>query len=441
MTTVERRGPLTQAQQDWLRWVPIGAASSFADNINVVLATPAMPVEAATAAIRAVLHRHEGLRTIIEPGSDGRLGRQHVLAVDDRLHEVLTVTGDGPDGPVFGSVKRTSFRLDQQWPIAVVLFTDGELVHRLGFSVDHLASDVWAIRVLCDDLTEALRARADDRQPFGDRPRPEQPIDVAVEEATPASLAYQRRAQGFWASQLASLRDQLTEFTPREPYSAGGAGRRFHTCVMSSSRSAAAAKTVADALRIPVSAVYLHAFGAAICTVEGSPVAGLFPQSSNRWTPEAKSSVRLATTIAAPVVVPAPDRVAAAEAIVDCARQQLGAHRFANADPLASDRMCVEQLKDFHRVGKPFARFNFMDATVLGDDADRFAPISGQEETIAFLPPAPQGPHHMLKVQHWDSRAQLTLQWREDTGWSEHAAAIMHGMVDLLVAQASCGPR
>ncbi|MFC7644719.1 hypothetical protein ACFQX6_31545 [Streptosporangium lutulentum] len=76
-------------------------------------------------------------------------------------------------------------------------------------------------------------------------------------------------------------------------------------------------------------------------------------------------------TMTMPVLVPELASRSPADsyrrALADCAVQQLSGHRFANADPYATERMCEEILEDLYKTGVAYPRFSYMDDSVTND--------------------------------------------------------------------------
>lgn len=492
-----RDGPLTWAQHEWVQWIPTDTDTSYEDNICAAVPGRDLPTGQVVAAVRDVLARHEGLRSLVRRA--GREdSRQYVCPVDDRLDEVIQVMEDEAsfrrrfDTPW----RRTCFRIGEQWPVRVVLDTAGGRVRRIDLVVDHVAIDPWGMRVLCDDLNHALRARAAGREPFGPGGSGgpgglavEQPIDVALAEASPAGLAYQRRALGYWERRLGEIGKALDGHVPFAPSraplgrpgesrlgessqvggsrfggsqsgesQAGEAGQgEFRSCWLASRRAGRAAGAIARATGVSPSAAFLLAFGAAVCAVERSSRAGIFAISANRFSAGAGRSVRKAT-MTMPMLLPAVSPASASPvspvsadspgaayrgALADCAAQQLSGHRFANADPYATERMCEDILGDLYKTGVAYPRFSYMDEGVADDlntlwpAGDDGFPGDEDDRIVTFSPPRPLGARYMMTVLHRPAGAVFSLQWSDATGWGETAEDMLLYVEDLMVWAAS----
>ncbi|GAA4061227.1 condensation domain-containing protein [Nonomuraea soli] len=434
-----RSGGLTWAQREWFMWVPPGSPNAFEANQTCVSPGYGAGLDHVITAVRDVLARHEGLRTLVsrEPGHASGELRQHVQEVDERLADVIRVHRDGGE---LGQAAWHPFDLTAEWPVRVHVFTAGRRVRRIALVLDHSAVDAWAIRVLCSDLAAAIRARSSGLEPYGPR-EVEQPIDAAGWEASPQGRAHQARAERFWHARLTDLRGRLDGHRARPRASRSLSAEPYHSCRLASGRLAGAATALSAASGLPVASVYLAAFGVSVRRAEEAPAAGVFAFTANRLSPGAKASVRKAV-MHAPVVV---GDGGLSDELHGCAAQQLHGHRFANLDPRESTRMCDELLGGHHRTGVAYARFNYIDDTVVGPLANS---RSLDEEAIRYQDPAEQerlfhrrprgdGAEYQLTVQHSTAGALLTLAWREDTGWGEQAEDMLRGLAELVVGEAS----
>jgi len=142
-----------------------------------------------------------------------------------------------------------------------------------------------------------------------------------------------------------------------------------------------------------------------------------------------------------PVVVPRFGRLPYYESMIECAKQQSRGWLFANADPFATEQLCAEILGDFDRTGAAYARFNYLDDSVLGSESDGRPSGRGllraydpdDEGLVTFSRPQQQGSEYYLAVRHSASCAWITLAWHEATGWGQHALAMLWYIEDLLV--------
>ncbi|WP_433223110.1 condensation domain-containing protein [Dactylosporangium sp. CS-047395] len=422
-----RRGPLTCAQREWFLDVGIDADTpwSHAANFTGVLHGSGSRVDDVRAAIAAVLSRHEGLRTLLPVRSDG-LREQHVLPVAERLDEMVRIAPPGSDA--LAEAAATPFRLSEQPPVLFVLESTGGAVARIGIVIDHAAVDGWGMRVLRTDFLQALRGRG----AFTDWPVPEQPLETASWEASAPGRAYAERAESHWRRQLTALRDGLSDWRP--PGGAPVASPVLQSRWLASARAARSAESVAKRTGVPVSAAYLTAFGSAIGEVEGSPCAGIRALAANRLSAGTQASVRKA-------VMPVPVLVPRGADLAVTAGNQLHGQRFANLDPYRAAALDREILGELAATGATAARFNYIDASIVGSAANS---RSLGAEAIPFTDPAvqdrvmeqpdrPGGSRYILNVQHRPGAALLTLACHRDTTWAPAAADMLRHIEDALI--------
>ncbi len=427
----ERTGPITWAQQEW--FVDLGADEetpwSFAANSSAEFPGYRLDVATVLEALRDVVGRHEGLRTLIERDADGQ--RMQTVCTVDGLPDVVRVIADGPAADEAMTIATTTaFALAKQWPVSFVLRTDGAAVTRIGVVIDHVAVDAWGWKVLAGDLATALRARERGEVPFAAAPAVEQPLASAEWERSPDGARHARRAEAFWRRQFETLRDGLDGWTstcgapPAEPI--------LRSYRLASAATAIAAEDVSAASGIRPAALYLLAFASAIAEVEGADVVGVHALTANRLTTGTQISVRKAV-MPAPIVVPRAAAGTFADRLRDAAHQQMEGFRFANVDPYWVAALRREVLGGPGGTGATAARFNFLDNSVvpadvndtsLGGEGIRFTDPAIQGRVTAD-PPRPGGSRYILSVQHQPAGALLTLACHEDTAWNPVAADML----------------
>lgn len=415
-----RSGGLTLSQHEWVQWIPADSETSFEDNIWTVVPADGVPLDRAAQAVRDVLLRHEGLRSLVARTA----GTQLVEAVDERIGEAVEIAD--ATAPADDSWRRVCFRVGEQWPARFVLFAEGRTVKRIGVVVDHVAIDPWGMGVLHNDLRQALKARATGHEPFGAE-LVEQPIDVAASEASPSGLAYQGRARDYWQERLDLIADTLAGRTPGTKPAAKPGAPVFRSARLYSPRAAQAAQSIAAATGVSAASTFLLAFGTAVCAAEQSAGVGLFAISANRTTLQSARSVRKAT-MTLPVLVRA-EQGPIRPALADCAAQQLRGHRFANADPRVTERMCHEILGDHYETAVAYPRFSYLAAP--------FGTENGAPGRITFGEPRSLGARFMLTVAQHRRGARLDLEWSEESGWGALAADLLMRTENLVIQGAA----
>lgn len=409
---------------------------SYATNFTSVVDGATARLGVVLAAIGDLLDRHEGLRTLL-PTTDSGRREQHVLPTAERLGELVRVAPAGPEADqAIAAATATVFRLAAQPPVRFVLEVAAGAVQRIGIVVDHSAVDGWGMRVLRSDFLQALRSRVSGRAAFDGRPAPEQPLDTAEWEMSEPGRAYAGRAEAHWRRQLGALRDGLSGWRP-----SGGtapADPVLQSRWLASADAARAAQTIATRTGMPVSAIYLTAFGSAIGLVEGSPCAGIRSLAANRLSAGTQASVRKAV-MPVPVLVPGTGDLAARLAAT--ASNQLHGHRFANLDPARAEAISAELLGELTVTGAAVARFNYIDASVVGSAANS---RSLGAEAIPFTDPAvqdrvteqpdrPGGSRYILSVQHRPAAALMTVACHTDTTWAPAAGDMLRHVEHVLV--------
>jgi hypothetical protein len=436
---IVRSGPLTWSQMWWVGGQPESGESSHEDNLQMAIPAGRVSLETARAAVADVVRHHENLRSRLDRSGGGR-PLQIVDAADDaRLGDVIEVVPASASADALQNAMRVNFRVHEQWPIKVLVLANAGAASALLLVMDHWAVDAWSIALLRRDLAEALAARAGG-SPWSPSGLVEQPVDVAEWEASESGGGIQLEgALRFWGDQLELMHKELNGFS--SPLAALGPADvvpAFGSCQLSSRRILRSAAAVATRLNVPVAAVFLAAYAAAICAAEQAPAAGVFVLSANRLSGRARRSVRNAV-LQAPVVLLSDDRAGFEENVASAARQQVRAYRFANADPVATERMWIGVMGDLWRSGVASAQFNYLSQDTLGPFLGEPVkaravgqPDSVADETVQFGEPRMQGPVYMLKVHQMSERVVMTLCWREDTGWGRVAESMLRYIEDLV---------
>ena len=435
---IVRSGPLTWSQMWWVSGQPQSGESSHEDNLHTAIPAGRVSLEAARAAIADVVRHHENLRSRLGRSEAGR-PLQIVDAADGAgLSDVIKVVPASAGGEVLQNAMRIDFRVHEQWPIKVLLLADAGKASALLLVMDHWAVDAWSLTVLRRDLSEALAARAGG-SPWSPNGGVEQPVDVAEWEASASGGVQLDEALRFWRDQLELMHKELNGF--RSALALPGladAAPMFGSCQLSSRPTLRSAEAVASRLNVPVSAVFLAAYAAAICAAEQAPAAGVFVLSANRLSGRSRSSVRNAA-LQAPVVLLGDDRARFEENVASAARQQVRAYRFANADPVVTEKMWIGAMGDLWRSGVASAQFNYLSHETLGpflvepvNARPARQPITATDDTIHFGELKTRGPVYMLKVNQASDRVVMTLCWREDTGWGRVAGSMLRYIEDLV---------
>jgi hypothetical protein len=428
---IVRTGPLTWSQMWWVSGMPQSGESSHEDNLHTAIPAGRVSLETARAAVADVVRHHENLRSRLDRSEAGR-PLQIVDAPDDaRLSDVIEIVPASAGAEVLRNAMLINFRVHEQWPIKVLVLADAGTASALLLVMDHWAVDAWSLAVLRRDLSEALAARAGG-SPWSPSGTVEQPVDVAEWEASPSGGGMQLDgALRFWRDQLELMHNELDGFrSALAVLGPADVAPMFGSCRLSSRRILHSAADVASRLNVPISAVFLAAYAAAICAAEQAPAAGVFVLSANRLSGRSRGSVRNAA-LQAPVVLLGEHRAGFTENVASAARQQVRVYRFANADPVATENMWIGVMGDLWRSGVASAQFNYLSHETLGPFVSEPAKAR-PDETVHFGELRRQGPVYMLKVSQTSERVVMSLYWREDTGWGRVAESMLRYIEDLI---------
>ncbi|CDZ90793.1 non-ribosomal peptide synthetase [Rhodococcus ruber] len=212
---VERgdRAPLSAGQQRlWFQFRLEGPSPTY--NVPLTLRLRGVPDPAALRdAVRAVLDRHEVLRTVLED-HDG-VGMQRALAAPEVPFTARTVPASGLDAAVAAEA-RHAFDLEREIPIRVALFDDGGAETVLLVLVHHIAADELSAPILLRELGAAYAAAAAGRS-WTPAPLPVQYADFAVwhREILGGADGLAARQLDYWRARLDGMPEELALPTDR----------------------------------------------------------------------------------------------------------------------------------------------------------------------------------------------------------------------------------
>jgi hypothetical protein len=248
-------GPLSLGQLNIHQWLS-GQEEHFFAAVSGELDVPAgTRTDAVTAALAALVGRHEGLRTTYVGGDEPR---QRVHAGGELVVDVYALDGEpaGRDAVTRNLVRRLgasgAFRIDGL-PVraAVAVLPDTETVYAAVIGCSHYAVDFQAMEILKHEFATLVR---DPAARFGS---PLQPLDLAALERAPRAPGHDDVALAHWES--------MVRRAPRCGYPAPRATtERGAVCVeLTSTAAALAVRAVAARTRTSAASVLL----AAVCAV------------------------------------------------------------------------------------------------------------------------------------------------------------------------------
>ncbi|MCW6007306.1 hypothetical protein K1W54_22580 [Micromonospora sp. CPCC 205371] len=278
-------------------------------------------------AVRTAAARHPALRTTFAAGDDG-LPRQTVRPVESEAYP-LELFDDGEDAHRWLSA---AMDVRTAWPLRVAALRGGGERTLLGIAAHHLATDRYGFELLHEELRAVLHGAL--RRVTPDLPPPSrQPTDIAAFERSPAGVALNERAIGYWISHNDELGDELSLL---------GAGFDTPSGAMHVARvfSADAPKRVSElmaATRSSEAAVAVAAVAGALAGRLGLSSVLMFMMSANRHIPDVKRSVcTLAQAGLLRVGVADPRRLESLIPAANKARLTALRHSYYDGDALAA---------------------------------------------------------------------------------------------------------
>jgi hypothetical protein len=289
-------GPLNLGQLNIHQWLS-GQEEHFFAAVGGELAVPAgTTVDEVTAALAALVTRHEGLRTTY---LDGEEPRQRVLAGGELVVDVYAVKGTPTDRAAMtrNLVRRLGsagpYRItDLPVRAAVAVLPDTETVYAAVIGCSHYAVDYQAMEILKSEFAQLLR------DPVARWRPPLQPLDLVALERAPKSSQHEQAALEHWTSSLRKA--------PRCGYPAPRVTpERGSVCVeMTSTAAAMAVRAVTARTRASGASVVLAAVCALVSHRTGYRELVLPTLSGNRFDPRLRQHVgSLAQTAMATVTV------------------------------------------------------------------------------------------------------------------------------------------
>ncbi|MBB5867883.1 amino acid adenylation domain-containing protein [Allocatelliglobosispora scoriae] len=173
--------------------------SAAYNNVEAIRLRGELDADALSAALVAVVARHEVLRTTV--GTADGDGTPELVVAQLRPHiETLPSSSDALAGMLAAAANRP-FDLDVELPLRVVLLRLGDDEHVLLFTIHHIASDAWSCRLLVREFFEAYAAAAAGAVPDATPPA----VQYADFAAWQAAARGSDRHLSYWRERLAGL--------------------------------------------------------------------------------------------------------------------------------------------------------------------------------------------------------------------------------------------
>ncbi|MFD8207965.1 condensation domain-containing protein [Streptomyces sp. NPDC059695] len=280
----ERRGPVTMGQANMIRCMLRDEPEHI--NIHAVWPVPGgTRTESAIDALRALVVRHEALRTTF-PHAPGEAPREQVVAAGGSFTVTVLDHGTLPRdaGRHADAIARRNrverFRLDRDFGLRISLVAVAGAPVFVALAASHAVTDISALSVLEEDWLALLAGRTLPAVTAFT------PLDLAAEEATPGGL---RRSE-------ASLRhwERIIRTGPQAMFAepgAVGAEVEAEQLTLRSQRGARALARVAERTGGLPSTVLLTAWCALVAHRTGQSSCVAAVPTSNRFLPRLARSV------------------------------------------------------------------------------------------------------------------------------------------------------
>nr|WP_240449204.1 condensation domain-containing protein [Streptomyces harenosi] len=285
-----RTGPLTFGQQ--AMWNNLRRITPHDEHVNICFPVPlreGVTVGSVTEALRALLTRHEALRTLYRDDGSGA-PRQQVRARG--AVEVVVVDCAASSREEGRQVAKQEinrhFEPAAELPLRAALLRWDGAIREVVLSVCHLASDAAGNAVIRRELTHLLTAG----QPALPPPRGRQPVDHARWERSEQVTRAQARRADYWRRTFA----ECAALPPMRRAADGadgtrGEGARFRHGELLAPGLDAAAAVAARRLGVSRAAVLLAALTGELARRVGAARLPMFLRVANRHFPGAEETV------------------------------------------------------------------------------------------------------------------------------------------------------
>ncbi|MER7852245.1 condensation domain-containing protein [Streptomyces bacillaris] len=436
------RAPLTWGQRAIWHAIRRTAPNDHYFNIGRVLpladrGRPAT-VAAATAALTALVERHESLRTRLELSADGTEAAQD-LAATGSLPVTLARAQDPAEAErtahaLLDRLSATRFAYASEWPVRAALVAVGDRVTHAVLVLCHLAADGHGAEVLVRDLRLLVRRGS------AGRPPATTPLDLAREQhgetgRRRGAAALEHWESGYRAAPATMFPDPVA--APRAP--------RFWTGRIVSPALARAVAAVAAAHRVSGSTVLLTAAAVLVAAGQGHRTAAVMPIVGNRTSAAHRD---LVTTLSQDGLFildtgTTPDTPTFTDLLPTAYRAALRAYRAAVYDPAAWDALGVRLRTETGAEVHPYCCFNDMrlvERPAPPGPAPTAAELAGLRGRTAFGFPATQERVACRYCLHITEESDaLAVSLTADTAYlpPETVRAHLYGIEELIVAAAS----
>ncbi|MFG3101121.1 condensation domain-containing protein [Streptomyces sp. NPDC048182] len=424
---VERRGPVTMGQANMIRCI-LRDDPLHINNHGVWPVPAGTPLDTVVDALRALVVRHEALRTTFEADGAAPPGVQRVadrgtFTVTVRDHAEFPEDADRYAQTVAREARAGRFRLGEEFPLRVVVLARRGTPLFLCLAASHAVTDGSALAVLRAEWLTLLGGR---------RPAPLDaltPLELAAEEATPAGRRKAAASLRYWEKVLATAPQEMFA-EPR----ALTAEPRQPQLTLRSPRGGRALARVARRTGSPVPTVLLTAWCTLVAHRAGQRTCVVAAPLSNRSRPELARAVN---TLSQDALLSLDVGVATFDDVLRKAwGAALNAYRHSQFDAL---RLWEVIDRTVHERGSRFGR------DVVFNDVSGLAAIPGGDPGGPAEGPGPEtgwGPEQVLPTRllcfAYQTEPLLHLGvWADPALFTrDEAETFVTGLVRLLEAAA-----
>ncbi|MGW0605832.1 condensation domain-containing protein [Streptomyces sp. NPDC002640] len=431
------RAPLTWGQR--AIWHAIGRTAPNDHYFNLGRVLPlagrgqAVPEERFTAAVAALMARHEALRTRLET-ADGE-DRQRLFADGVLQAEVVDAAGPAAGPAAAALLQRLSgarFGYRDEWPVRVGAVRGPEGVTHAVLAVCHLAADGHGMEVLVRDLRLLVR-----RGSAGGPPATA-PLDLALEQHGPQGRRRGAAALALWEDGYRRMPPAMFPEPVAEPLTP-----RFWTGRLVSRALARATDAVAAAHRVSGSTVLLAACAALVAAGHGHPLAAVMPIAGNRAGRDLRDMVSTLSQDALFLLETPDASVTFTELLPGAWRAALAGYRAASYPPGDWDAMRARVGRERGTEVHPYCCFNDMrlaERPAAEGSPDPEALREARRDTVFDFPATQERVACRYCVHVTGDDEALTVTLTADTAYlpPETIRAHLEALEEVVVASA-CG--
>ncbi|MEU0386916.1 condensation domain-containing protein [Streptomyces chartreusis] len=320
MKTV-RSGRLNWTQAAWFNGPD--DVKTEACNLSQTCSADGCTMSDFVAALRLLFARHEAMRTVYDRDTSGYFQQRVIESPADlsAVDGLITVTSPQDAAAVFQETKDRRFDLEGEFCVRFVVVEERSRLCEIGIVVDHAMFDGWGVRVLRDDLRQALKGVA-----FGSDDHVAQPLDLTVWENSGDGVRYHQRARRFWFNQL-----QKAEAVSPESIWNVDRCAAFGNYAATSNAMLHDVRAASRRWQVPRPAVVMAAFGDVMCELSDTTSISFFTKTVGRYS-EAHRKAAGHMADQAPVVLDRSVGGGAVKAAEHARGQQLLAERYGRVD-------------------------------------------------------------------------------------------------------------